>query len=233
MTDSPVVTFDATAVRALVFDLDGTLLDTVADLAAAANAVRTDMGLEPLAQERLMSFVGRGADVLVHRALTDNPDGYAEDGLFSRARASFDVHYQRENGRSATPYPGVLEGLQQLAAAGLPMACVTNKPQMFTDPLLRMHGMADFFRVALGGDALAQRKPHPAPLLRAAEVLGHMPSACLMVGDSVNDAAAARAAGMPVVILPYGYNEGRSVHTIDSDGIVPSIAQVARILLAG
>ncbi len=221
------------SIKAIILDLDGTLLDTAADLAAAANAVRVDEGLAELPAERITRFVGRGADALVHRALSDSLDGIVDDAMFARGRAAFDQHYQRENGRWAKPYPGVLAGLQRLANHSYGMACVTNKPQAFADPLLERHGMTGFFKVTLGGDALDRRKPDPAPLLHAADLMQVQATACLMIGDSVNDAAAARAAGMPVVILPYGYNEGRSVQTIDCDGIVESIEEVADRLLAG
>jgi phosphoglycolate phosphatase len=162
--------------------------------------------------------------------VSDSLDGVVDDVTFARGRAAFDRHYQRENGRWAKPYAGVMTGLQRLAERRFPMACVTNKPQAFADPLLDQHGMAQFFQVTLGGDALDRRKPDPAPLLHAAGLMQVDPASCLMVGDSVNDAAAARAAGMPVVILPYGYNEGRSVQTIDCDGIVESIEAVADLL---
>lgn len=214
-------------VAGVIIDLDGTLLDTAVELAAAANAVRIDAGLDELPIAQIARFVGRGADVLIHRALTNSLDGQVDADAFAVARAGFDRHYMRENGQSATVYPGVLSGLQIMADKHLPMACVTNKPQAFTDPLLALHQIDRFFSITLGGDALARRKPDPLPLLHAAQQLGVDPQRCLMIGDSVNDAAAARAAGMPVVILPYGYNEGRSVHTIDCDGIVQSLEEVA------
>ncbi|MGB7184440.1 MAG: phosphoglycolate phosphatase [Burkholderiaceae bacterium] len=218
-------------IKALIFDLDGTLLDTAADLAAAANAVRTDAGLAALPEARIAGFVGRGADALIHRALTDSLDGQVDPLQFASARAGFDRHYRRENGRSARAYPGVLAGLRQIAASQYPMACVTNKPQAFAEPLLKMHSMDQFFQFVLGAEALPTRKPDPAPLLHAAQRFSLDPAHCLMIGDSVNDAAAARAAGMPVLILPYGYNEGRSVHSIDCDGIVASVEEVSAALL--
>ena len=218
-------------IKAVFIDLDGTLLDTIADLAAAANGVRADFGLAPLPQDQLASFVGKGADVLVHRSMTGSIDGQLDTERFRLARASFDKHYISENGRSAKPYPGVLAGLEKLKAAGLCLACLTNKPQAFTDPLLSAQGLADFFALTLGGDALPRKKPDPLPLTHAAAYFGLAPAQCVMVGDSVNDAQAARAAEMPVLLVPYGYNEGRDVATIDSDGIVGSLDQAADLII--
>lgn len=218
-------------IQAVFIDLDGTLLDTIADLAAAANLVRADFGLAALPEARLSSFVGKGADVLVHRAMTDSPDGELDTARFREARASFDTHYTAENGRWAKPYPGVIAGLDRMKAAGLFLACLTNKPQAFTDPLLVAQDLARYFALTLGGDALPKKKPDPLPLTHAARHFGLPVSRCLMIGDSVNDAQAARAAGMPVLLVPYGYNEGRDVATIDSDGIVDTLDQAADLII--
>ncbi|MFK7964144.1 MAG: phosphoglycolate phosphatase [Burkholderiaceae bacterium] len=218
-------------IKAVFIDLDGTLLDTIADLAAAANRVRADFDLAALPREQLEGFVGKGADVLVHRSMTGSLDGQLDTERFHAARASFDKHYTRENGRSAKPYPGVLAGLEKMKAAGLSLACLTNKPQSFTDPLLDAQGLAEFFALTLGGDALPRKKPDPLPLTHAAVHFGLAPAQCVMVGDSVNDAQAARAAGMPVLLVPYGYNEGRDVATIDSDGIVGSLDKAADLII--
>ncbi|MEZ5658851.1 MAG: phosphoglycolate phosphatase [Burkholderiaceae bacterium] len=221
---------DYSRVRALLFDLDGTLLDTIADLAAATNAMLDELGIPMLPESRIATFVGKGADRLVHRALTNDPNGQASTSRFDAARAAFDRHYIRENGRQATPYPDVLAGLAAFQARGLPMACVTNKPQGFSEQLLRASGLAGYFQVVIGGDVLPRRKPDPLPLLEAAARLGQPPHACLMVGDSANDAAAARAAQMPVVLVPYGYNEGEPIDAVDSDGIVGSFLDIERCL---
>ncbi len=217
-------------VKAVLIDLDGTLLDTIADLASAANLVRTEFSLPELPLERIASFVGKGADVLVHRAMTDSADGQLAETEFAVARATFDRHYTRENGRSAKPYAGVLAGLTAMKSAGLRLACVTNKPQVFTDPLLKRQEMDGFFELVVGGDALPRKKPDPLPLLHIAERFGLLPAECLMIGDSINDAQAARAAKMPVLLVPYGYNEGHDVAQLDSDGIVSSLEQAAALV---
>lgn len=217
-------------IKAVLIDLDGTLLDTIADLACAANLMRHEFSLPDLPTERIATFVGKGADVLVHRAMTDSSDGRLADGKFGAARAAFERHYTQENGRSAKPYPGVVEGLQAMRSAGLQLACVTNKPQGFTDPLLERQQLDGFFDLVLGGDALPRKKPDPMPLLHIAQEFGVPADRCLMIGDSINDAQAARAAGMPVLLVPYGYNEGHDVARLDSDGIVTSLAQAASLV---
>lgn len=214
-------------VDAVLIDLDGTLLDTVADLAAALNAMLVECGREPLPVTTVAAYVGKGASVLVHRALGGGMDVRVPVAEHEPAMASFLRHYERENGVSAVPYDGVMPALQSMRAQGLLLACVTNKPQRFADALLARQAMAPFFRLVLGGDALARSKPDPLPLLHAAGVLGVEPRRCLMIGDSVNDVLAARAAGMPVLVVPYGYNEGCDVRELEADGIVASLAEAA------
>lgn len=217
--------------RAALIDLDGTLLDTVADLAAATNAMLAELGRRQLSLEAVAAYVGKGAEVLVHRALTDSLDGRAEAALAQRALAAFMRHYALCNGRQARLYPGVREGLRLLRERGLRLACVTNKPQAFAEPLLAATDLADDFELIVGGDLLARRKPDPAPMLHVCERFGLAPADALVIGDSVNDAAAARAAGMPVLVVSYGYNEGRPASSIDADGVIDSIAEVGHWLV--
>ncbi len=218
-------------VDAVIIDLDGTLLDTVPDLAAASNAMRADFGLAPLPLERIAQFVGKGVEVLVHRALGDALDHRVDADRHARALAAFEQHYRRENGRHARPYPGVREGLEALRAGGIRLACVTNKPQAFTDPLLALTGLREFFELVVGGDALPRRKPDPLPMRFVCGRFELAPSRVLAIGDSLNDALAARAAGMPVFAVPYGYNEGRDVRELDVDAIVSSLSEAAARVL--
>jgi phosphoglycolate phosphatase len=217
-------------VSAVAFDLDGTILDTIHDLAAAVNALLAELGYAPLPKATIRDLVGKGMPNLVRRALAlangISPEA-VEDAEVKDALARYQEHYSSLLGRETLPYPGAVEGLRRLAAMGLPLAVVTNKAARFVAPHLEHAGIAHYFSLLLGGDSLPVRKPDPGPLLHVAAAFGVPPARLLMVGDSVNAAQAARAAGCPVLILPYGYNEGTPVQALDADGIVPSLAAVA------
>ncbi|HEV7490681.1 MAG TPA: phosphoglycolate phosphatase [Rhodanobacteraceae bacterium] len=213
-------------VRAILFDLDGTLVDTAPDITAAVGATLHQLDRPPLDDAIVRSYIGRGVDVLLHRVLTGARDGNAALDVHRHAREVFLDHYGAHNGRTARVYDGVREGLAHAKRLGLALCCVTNKPQAFSDALLAQVGLDRYFEFAQGGDALPKGKPDPAPLLHAAARLGVAPASCLMVGDSSNDAIAARAAGMPVVLVGYGYTEDQPVDTIDCDAVVASIADL-------
>jgi phosphoglycolate phosphatase len=227
------------AIRAVCIDLDGTLLDTIPDLAAAANAMLQALGHAPLPLEQVREFVGKGADVLIARMLhaagaadasiLPGPDGVARE-VPAAAREHFYASYRRLNGSAARLYDGVLEGVRGLRALGLRLACVTNKPGEFIAPLLASFGLEGDFDFSIAGDTLPVRKPHPGQLLEACRRWSLPPASVLAVGDSSNDAQAARAAGMPVYLVPYGYNEGRSVHEADVDGIVGSLSELPGLI---
>ena len=217
-------------VRAIAFDLDGTLVDTAPDIAAAVEATLRELAHPPLGEAEVRTYIGRGVDVLLHRVLTRERDGRATPDAHARARAVFLEHYAAHNGRTARVYPGVREGFAHARRLGLRLCCVTNKPQAFSDALLALVGLDRDLEFVQGGDALPKGKPDPLPLEHAAVRLGLEPAACLMVGDSSNDAVAARAAGMPVVLVGYGYAEDQPVHTLDCDAIVASIADVVAAL---
>ena len=219
-------------VEAVLLDLDGTLLDTIPDLWAAANAMLLDMGRAALPLDTVRSYVGRGIPNLVKRLLSgamaaaDDPAPPPTEAL-----ACFRHHYARENGRQSTCYPGVIEGLVAMRARGLPVGVITNKPAAFTLPLLESTGLAAYFDVVVSGDLLPRQKPDPMSLVWACGRLGVRPQRTLMIGDSVNDFLAGRAAGCAVFLVPYGYNEGRGVQELDCDAIVPSIAAAAERLI--
>ena len=216
-------------VRAVCIDLDGTLLDTIPDLAAAANGMLADLSLAALPEQRIRQFVGKGVEVLIQRTLA--AAGVAtDDAGAAGARTSFFANYRRLNGSRSALYPGVAQGLRGLRGLGLKLACVTNKPAEFVDPLLQRFGIEGFFDFVIGGDTLPFKKPHPGQLLEACRRWAFEPAQVLAVGDSFNDAEAARAAGMPVYLVPYGYNEGRSVHAADVDGIVSSLSELSSLL---
>lgn len=219
------------ALRGVLIDLDGTLMDTAPDLAAAANRMRADVGLPPLPIERIAAFVGKGAEVLVRRALTDSFDGQIDASTFERGRAAFYAHYHAENGAQAVVFDGVRAALAQLRGEGLKLACVTNKPKEFTGPLLKRMQLAASFDAVVAGDEVKEKKPHPALLIEACRRLGLAPAQVLMIGDSVNDAQAARAAGCGCVLVETGYNEGEGVASLAGapglDAIVATLAEAA------
>jgi len=175
------------------------------------------------------SYVGKGADVLVHRSLTESLDGRADAAAFQSGKASFYGHYRRENGRKAVVFDGVREALALMRGRGLALACVTNKPREFTHDLLERVGL-DEFDAIVSGDDTVEKKPHPAPMLRACELLKVLPSEAAMVGDSENDVLSARAAGCRVIVVETGYNEGRPVSELDADAIVPGLLDAARLI---
>nr|WP_198984895.1 phosphoglycolate phosphatase [Herbaspirillum sp. ASV7] len=215
-------------IKAAIIDLDGTMLDTAGDFQVAVNRMRDELGLTPLSQETIVNFVGKGTENLIRRVLAVD---YAEDeaaGYFQQALDAYTEHYLAINGDYASLYPGVLEGLQALRAKGLRLACVTNKPVSFTLPLLEKKGLSGFFEVVYGGDSFPKKKPHPMPLLQVCSDFQLEPAQVVAIGDSSNDAQAARAAGCRVLNVPYGYNHGESIHDVDSDGIVSSLVEAAQ-----
>lgn len=216
---------------AALFDLDGTLLDTIPDLADATNAMLQALGLHTLPQDTIATFVGKGTGVLVERALNAQPQGTA---LPDQALAldTFHACYHECNGNRARLYPGVMQGLDALSAAGLALGVVTNKPTAFSLPLLEQAGLAGYFAHIVCGDTCTQKKPHPMPFQHACDLLGVPPTHAVAVGDSMNDALSARAAGLTVLAVPYGYNEGNDVQSLDVDDIVSGIDEAARWVLA-
>ena len=217
-------------VNAVMIDLDGTLLDTIPDLAVAANMMLTELNMPALPEATIRNFVGKGINNLIERTLTGSMDGKPDAELFQQALPIYERSYRAVNGKHTTIYPGVMEGLDRLREQGFPMVCVTNKSERFTLPLLDYVSMSGYFEAVVAGDTLPQRKPDPAPLLHACRQLNIAPSDMLMIGDSLNDAQAARSAGCPVFCVTYGYNEGHDVHTLDVDAIVASLVDATRLI---
>jgi phosphoglycolate phosphatase len=216
--------------RAVLFDLDGTLLDTAPDLAAAANRMLTEVGLAPRDPAEIATYIGKGVPTLVHRALTGSLEGKADEALFGRALPVFERCYADESGRRSRPYPNVVEGLALMHAGGLSLGCVTNKPERFTLDLLRESALLQYFSCVVGGDTVARKKPDPMPLVHACDQMGVTPNATLLIGDSANDVEAARAAGCAVWCVPYGYNEGRPVTSLACQAVVADLLQAASLL---
>lgn len=216
--------------KAVVVDLDGTLLDTAPDLAAAAARMLAELDLPPVDTETVKTYIGNGISRLVKRVLTRDMEAEPDPQLFDQALSVFERHYLAGVSAESRPYPGVVEGLRALRGAGFPLACITNKAEKFTLPLLRDTHLSDYFELVLSGDSLPRKKPDPLPLLHACEHFGVSPGQVLLVGDSLNDAQAARAAGCHVFCVPYGYNRGRSVAELDTDAVVPSLLDAAKLI---
>lgn len=217
-----------TELKAVLFDLDGTLLDTLPDLAGAANAMRREMGMDELEYALIGTFIGKGVDNLVRRTLCASlsPTDLPEE-TFEQARAIFYRHYTELNGKASTFYPDVIKGIEAFARMGMKLAVVTNKPTVFTIPLLERTGLVKYMSAVVCGDTCPKRKPDPDQFLFACAQLGVAPGNTLAIGDSINDALAARAAGCTVLAVPYGYNEGESVDDLPVDGIVQTIVEAS------
>jgi len=217
-------------IAGVMIDLDGTLLDTAPDIAAAAERMLFALGLPELTQEELRGFIGKGIPNLVHRCLEASAGADRVRALEAEALALYQEFYFEESGRRSSVYPGVIEGIAQFRAMRLRLACVTNKAQRFTLPLLEQKGLARCFELVVSGDTLARKKPDPMQLAHICAQFALAPAQVLMIGDSANDALAARAAGCPVLCVSYGYNEGGDVHEVDCDAIVDSLSEAANIL---
>ncbi len=212
--------------RMVLIDLDGTLVDSVPDLAFCVDAMLERLGRPPAGEAAVRNWVGNGVERLVRRALTGELDGEPPEADYERAYPLFIELYQANTSERSTLYPGVREGLAFLTGAGYPLGCVTNKHAQFTEPLLRHFGIRNHFSLVISGDSLPEKKPHPLPLLHAAEHFGVAPSEALMIGDSISDVRAARAAGFPVVCLSYGYNHGGDIRDAQPDAVIDSLAEI-------
>ena len=236
---NPSRTLSLRDIKAIMVDLDGTMVDTMGDFEAALNLCLADIDLPKVSPAVVHFAVGKGSEHLIRTVLQHQlalPDVQASgmvcdnttvETLFEPAFARYQHHYERVNGQFAKVYPGVLEGLQRFQALGLPMACLTNKPTVFAKALLANKGLAGFFSQVFGGDAFERKKPDPMPLLETCRALGSDAAHTLMLGDSQNDALAARAAGCPVVLVTYGYNHGEPIHGVDCDGFIDRFTDLA------
>src|ERR1700690_4162271 len=216
-------------VSAILIDLDGTLLDTAPELAEAANRMLRDMGRAPVQQALLRSYIGNGIAWLVKRALTGDMHAEPNPALYDQALPIFEAHYT-ELLLQSKPFDGVVRGLDAMQAAGFRLGCITNKGARYTEPLLKGVGLAHYFEIVLSGDSLPEKKPHPMPLLHAAKYFGVPVERVLLIGDSLSDALAARAAGCPVFCVPYGYNHGEPVERLDIDAVIPELIGALQLI---
>jgi phosphoglycolate phosphatase len=218
------------AIRAAIIDLDGTMLDTVPDFHVAINRMRLDFDLAPITPGQISLMVGKGSEHLVRSVLALDFAPHEVEQHFEQALADYQDHYHAINGVHSTVYADVVAGLEALSAQGIRLACVTNKPVAFAIPLLEQKDLASHFEIVYGGDSLSRKKPDPMPLLQVCADFGLAPEEVVAIGDSSNDAEAARAAGCWVLTVPYGYNHGVSIHETDSDGIVSSLLEAATLI---
>ena len=218
-------------IRAAIIDLDGTMVDTAPDFQVAINRMRDELHLAPLALDTIVDFVGKGSENLMRRVLGVDFEKNEVESRFDHALERYQHHYLQIYGDHSELYAGVHEGLVAMKKGGVRLACVTNKPIAFARPLLEKKGLIDLFEVIYGGDSLAHKKPHPLPMLTVCNDFDLQPAQVVAIGDSSNDSEAARAAGCRVLTVPYGYNHGQPVQTIDTDGIVESLVDAANLIV--
>ena len=213
----------------VLLDLDGTLVDSVPDLAWSVNKTLLEFSIPERDINSIRNWVGNGLEKLLHRSLTNEFDGVAESTLFEEAFSTFMIIYSENMCALSTCYPGVHEGLNHLIEKDIKFGCVTNKRGQFVGPILEKLGIIDDMSIVIAGDTLARKKPDPLPLLHAASIFDKDPKQSLMVGDSVSDVKAARAAGFQIVCVSYGYNHGRDIQETKPDAVIDSIADLTKL----
>lgn len=214
----------------ILIDVDGTLVDSVPDLAFCVDAMMERLGRPPYGETLVRNWVGNGVERLVRRALIGQLDGEPDEADYEHALPIFTELYRENTSKRSRLYPGIREGLDYLQDAGYPLGCVTNKAAQFTEPLLRDLGVRDDFDIVISGDTLPRKKPDPLPLLHAARHFRVRPDTALMVGDSVSDVKAARAAGFTIVCMTYGYNHGNDIRTANPDAVLDSLIEIKDLL---
>ena len=216
----------------VLIDVDGTLIDSVPDLAYCVDQMMQHLGMDAHGEARVRNWVGNGVERLVRRALIGQLEGEPDEALFERAYPVFLRLYADNVSQRSRLFPGVEQGLAYLESSGYKLGCVTNKAAQFTIPLLKDLHVHDFFAIVVCGDTLERKKPDPMPLLYAAQQLGVEPRQSLMLGDSVSDVTAARAAGFQIICMSYGYNHGEDIRLYHPDAVIDSMVELEALLEA-
>ena len=216
--------------KMVLIDVDGTLVDSVPDLAYCVDEMMKQLGMPVHGEAKVREWVGNGVERLTRRGLVGQLEGEPDEALFEKAYPIFLDLYAENTSKRSVLYPGVKEGLDYLKSAGYKLGCVTNKAEQFTLPILKDLGVFDAFEIVVSGDTLAKKKPDPMPLLHVAEQLGVSPAESTMLGDSVSDVKAARAAKFGIVCMSYGYNHGEDIRDYNPDAVVDSMAEIKDIV---
>ncbi|NQY26499.1 MAG: phosphoglycolate phosphatase [Piscirickettsiaceae bacterium] len=210
----------------ILIDLDGTLVDSVPDLAWCIDETMKALDMPVRGEAKVRNWVGNGVPRLIQRALIDQLDGEASDALYAQAAPIFMALYADNASKRSQLYPSVIDGLNWLKEQGIRIGCVTNKDEQFTLKILKDLGLFDFFEIVISGDTLPLKKPHPAPLLYGAEFFNIKPENAMMIGDSISDVKASRAAGFSIICMSYGYNHGVDIRTANPDIVIDSFAEL-------
>ena len=216
--------------KLIMIDVDGTLVDSVPDLAYCVDQMMIELGMKERGEKKVRHWVGNGIPKLVERALTDDLEASPTKEVFDVAYPIFLGLYADNTAARSCLYDGVKEGLDYLKSKDYQLGCVTNKAEQFTHPLLKTLGIFDDFKIVISGDTLAKKKPDPLPLVHAASYFNISPQECLMLGDSVSDVKAARAAGFSIICMSYGYNHGNDIADESPDLVIDSMSQLREYL---
>lgn len=214
----------------VLIDVDGTLVDSVPDLTYCVDEMMKQLGMPVHGEAKVRNWVGNGVERLVRRALIGKLEGEPDEALYEKAYPIFIELYSENTSKRSCLYPGVKQGLEYLKSEGYKMGCVTNKAAQFTEPLLDDLGVSDYFSIVISGDTLEKKKPDPMPLLHAAKHFNVAPEQALMIGDSISDVKAARAAGFRIACMTYGYNHGVDIREAKPDAVMDSMAELPDLL---
>ncbi len=217
----------------IMIDVDGTLVDSVPDLAWCADETLKVVGLPPRGEAAVRNWVGNGVVRLMERAIANDLDAPHDPKIFTKAMPIFNTLYAENTSKRSQLYPGVQEGMDFLKSTGIKIGCITNKDERFTLPILNDLGIRDYFEIVICGDTLEKKKPDPLPLLPGANELGTHPEKSLMLGDSTSDVKAARAAGFDIICMSYGYNHGADIRDSNPDAVIDSFVELKSLIKAG